>query len=66
MSSSKNFLLENAFKVTLQYFLNFLYYLTQLLTLNLKLKVDQKMCTLKNFEETRKTWKNFEKRVATL
>ena len=64
MSSSKIFfLLKNIFKVALQYLFNvFILFNTILyLKLNFKLKIDPKMCTFKNLEETWKPEKKFEK-----
>ena len=59
MLSSKIFLLKNTFKVTLQYFFNafILFNTVSLIEINLKLKIDPKMCTFKNLEEIWKTWK---------
>ena len=49
----KFLLLQNTFKVVLQYIFNSVTHLTNVLyfKLNFKLKVDQKMCTYKNLVE---------------
>ena len=63
LSSSKNFLLKNTFKVTLQHLLNVfvLFNTVSFIEINLKLKIDPKMFTFKNLEEIWKTWKKFRK-----
>ena len=52
----KFFLLKNTFKVTLQYLFNafILFNTVSLVEINLKLKIDPKMCTFKNLEENLK------------
>ena len=65
MSSSKLLL----FKVALQYLFNvfILFNTVSYLKHNYKLKIDPKLCILKNLEEIWKTWKIFLiKRVETL
>ena len=54
MSSPKIFLLKTTFKVTIQYLFNVfsLYNKVSYIKLIFKLKIDPKMCTFKNLEET--------------
>ena len=63
LSSSKNFLIKNIFKVASQYVFNvfILFNTVSYLKLNSKLKIDTKLCTFENLEEMLKTWKNYEK-----
>ena len=63
LSSSKNFLLKNTFKVTLQYLINIfiLFNTVSYIEIRLKLKIDPKICTFKNRKKLRKPGKNFEK-----
>ena len=53
LSSSKILLVKNTFKVTLQYFFNvfILFNEVSYIEVNLKLKIDPKLCTFKNLEE---------------
>ena len=57
------FLLKSIYKLTLQYIFNVfvLFNTVCFIKLNLKLKIDQKMCTFKNLEKIWKTWKKFGK-----
>ena len=61
----QHFLLKNTFKVALEYLFNvfILFKTVSYLKLNLKLKVDPKMCTFKNLEEIFKTWKKIAKNI---
>ena len=54
--SSSYFFIKNTFKVTLQYLINFftLFNTVSYIKLNFKLKIDPKMRTFKNLEETKK------------
>ena len=63
LSSSKFFLLKNALKVTLLYLFNvfILFSIVAYIKLNLKLKVDSKMCTFKTWKKFGKSRKYFEK-----
>ena len=63
MSSLKNLLLKNTFKVTLQYLFNvfILFNTVSYIEINLKLKVDPKMCTFKNLKKFGTPGKSFEK-----
>ena len=65
----KNFLFKNTFKVTLQYLFDIfiLFNTVSYIKLNIKLKIDPKMCTFKTLEKIWKTLKKFwKKSVATL
>ena len=55
------YLLNNTYKVTLQYLINVwtLFNTVSYIEIVLKLKIDSKVCTFKNLEEIWKTWKNF-------
>ena len=63
MSPSNFFLLNDTFKLNLQYLFNLfvLFNIVYYIKPNFKLKIDPKMCTFKYLEEIWKTWKNFEK-----
>ena len=62
---TKSFLLKNISEVALQYLFNvfILYNIISYLKLNFKLKIDLKMCILKNLEEILKTWRKFAKNI---
>ena len=53
LSSSKSFSLKNTSKLTLQYLFNvyIVFNTNSYIRLELKLKIDQQMCTFKNLEE---------------
>ena len=68
LSSSNIFLLENTFKVALQYVFNVFKLLNTVsyLKLNFKLKIDSKMCNFKNLEEILKTLRKLPKKFGNL